>query len=208
MMQHETPPVWQTASFNILLSIISGLGGAMLGGTIAALRNGAAHVTEACGMGIAGCGSSQHWAMWSVAIAVLFYVGGINSLILGSLYPSEMTSAYSSDLALVLMRWMSRCLDVAQRSPQFKQWVGVSLLVGVLGVAASAAIGGAVGGFVYGNFITGLGAAHGVPAIGWLFGMMFGTCVAGVSAGLFGGIAGVVSGVMLRQLPRSHRRLS
>jgi hypothetical protein len=66
MMQHEPPPVWQTALFHILLSVISGATSVMFGGTIAALRNGAARVTEACGMGIAGCGASQHWAMWSL----------------------------------------------------------------------------------------------------------------------------------------------
>lgn len=206
MMQHEPPPGWQTASFHILLSVTCGTASAMFGGTIAALRNGASHVTEACGMGIAGCGASQHWAMWSVAVAVLFYAGIINGLILGSTYGSEMTYTQGSDLSLVMIRWMKRNLDAAKASPRVKQWLVLSLLLGVLGVMASAAIGGAVGGYIYGNFITGLGAAHGVAAVGWLFGMMFGLTAAALSAMLFGSVAGVVSGVMLRQQVRSHRR--
>ncbi|MEP0904687.1 hypothetical protein NC969_04175 [Leptolyngbya subtilissima ST-M1] len=184
----------------------SGVEGVMFGGTIAALRNGASHVTEACGMGIAGCGSSQHWAMWSVAVAVLFYAGIMNGLILGSIHGPEMTYTRGSDLSLVLTKWMRRNLDAAQASPRVKQGLVLSLLLGALGVIASAAIGGAVGGYIYGNFIAGMGAAHGVPAVGWLFGVMFGLTAAAFSAMLFGGIAGVASGVMLRRQPRSHRR--
>ncbi|MBD2114663.1 MULTISPECIES: hypothetical protein [Cyanophyceae] len=206
MMQHETPPAWQTALFHILLSVTSGATSVMFGGTIAALRNGASHVTEACGIGIAGCGSSQHWATWSVAVAVLFYAGIMNSLILGSIHGPAMTSTRGSDLSLVLTRWMRQNLDAAQASPRVKQGLVLSLLLGVLGVMASAAIGGAVGGYVYGNFITGLGAAHGVPAIGWLFGITFGLGAGSFGAMLFGSIAGIVSGVMLRRQPRSPRR--
>ncbi len=204
MMHHEPPPGWQTASFHILLSVTCGTGSALFGGTIAALRNGAAHVTEACGMGIAGCGSSQHWAMWSVAVAVLFYAGIINGLILGSTHGPATPSTQGSDLSLVMIRWMKRNLDAAKASPRVKRWLVVSLLLGVLGVIASAATGGAVGGYIYGNFITGLGAAHGVPAMGWLFGMMFAVTAASLSAMVFGGIAGVVSGVVLRRQVRSH----
>jgi hypothetical protein len=202
MMQHETPPAWQTALFHILLSVTSGATSVMFGGTIAALRNGASHVTEACGISIAGCGASQHWAGWSVALAVLFYAGIINSLILGSTYQLAITSAQGSDLSAVLIKWVRRHLNAAKTSPRFKQWVLLTLLLGVLGTTASAAIGGAVGGFLYGNFITALGAAHGVPAIGWLFGVTFGLGAAVLSATLFGCIAGVASGVMLWHLPR------
>lgn len=202
MMQHETPQIWQNALFHSFLSVTSGAEGVMFGGTIAALRNGASHVTEACGMGIAGCGASQHWAGWSVALAVLFYAGIINSLILGSTYQPATTSTRGSDLSAVLIKWVRRHLNAAKASPRFKQWVVLTLLLGVLGTTASAAIGGAVGGFLYGNFITALGAAHGVPAIGWFFGVTFGLGAAVLSATLFGGIAGVASGVMLRHLLR------
>jgi hypothetical protein len=140
------------------------------------------------------------------AVAVLFYAGIMNSLILGSIHGSAMTSTRGSDLSLVLIRWMGRNLDAAKASPRVKQGLILSVLLGLLGVMASAAIGGAVGGFVYGNFITGLGAAHGVSAVGWLFGIMFGLTAAAFSAMLFGGISGVVSGVMLRHQPRSPRR--
>lgn len=209
MMQHEPPQVWQLTLFHIFLSVTSGAEGAVFGGTIAALRNGASHVTEACGMGIAGCGASQHWAMWSVAVAALFYAGIMNSLVLGSIYGPEITSTRGSNLSLVLTNLINRVrrhLDASQAAPRFKQWLALSLLFGVLGVMASAAIGGAVGGFVYGNFITGLGAAHGVPVIGWLFGIMFGLFAASFSAMLFGTIAGVVSGIMVRRQPRSPSR--
>jgi hypothetical protein len=92
-------------------------------------------------------------------------------------------------------------LAASRESSRYKQWLVLSLLVGVIGAVASAASGGAVGGFLYGNFITGMGAANGVPLIGWLFGIAVGISAGVVTAMLFDILLRVISGVML---PRQY----
>ena len=200
MTKQETPQIWQIALLHINLSLFSGGTGAILGSTIAASTNGVSHVTKACGMGIAGCGASQHWAIWSGSLAFLLYVGIISSLIWGS------TNLPPFADGIRWGRWVKSNLTASNESPRFKQWLVFSLLLGVISAIASAAIGGAVGGFVYGNFITGMGATNGVPLIGWFFGVAGAVLGAGLSAMLFAIVAGVTSGAMLRRQPRSSRQ--
>lgn len=198
-MKHETPSIGRIVLLHLYSSFVSASIAVILGGTSAALTNGVSHVTKACGMGIEGCGASQHWAIWSVSLAVLFYAGMISCLIWGSTYQPMFTSRRGSNLSSVINSgaWVRGRLAASRESSRYKQWLVLSLLVGVIGVAASAAIGGAVGGFLYGNFITGMGAANGVPLIGWLFGIAFGMSAGGVSAMLFGILLGGISGVLL-----------
>lgn len=196
MMKHETPSIGQ-------IVLVSGSIAVPLGGTIAALTNGVSHVTKACGRGIEGCGASQHWAIWSVSLAVLLYAGMISCLIWGSTYQPMFTSRRGSNLSSVinLGGWVRGRLAASRESSRYKQWLVLSLLVGVIGAVASAASGGAVGGFLYGNFITGMGAANGVPLIGWLFGIAVGISAGVVTAMLFDILLRVISGVML---PRQY----
>lgn len=206
MTKHNPPPIFHIVSFHIYHALFAVVGGVMVGGSIAA-SNGVSHVTEACGRGIVGCGASQHWAIWSAAIAVIFYALIINSQILYLLSSKVALKQEPTNVSLLsdevdeVVRWIISILTTPKELRRFKQWLISNLLLGLLGVIAGAMSAGAAGGFLYGNFITGMGAANGVPLIGWLFGILIGMVFAGISALLFGLLSGVTSALMLpRQL--------